>query len=759
MEPTQPIQVLLVEDSPTDVLLAQEALEEGQRFRLIHTERLGKALDLLRSDDFNVVLLDLGLPDSQGLDTLLQLRRSNPVIAIIVMTGLDDEELALRAVQEGAQDYLVKSQLQANTLARAIRYATERSRIEQSLRYQREELQVTLASIGDAVVVTDNSGVVTFLNPVAEALTGWQQQEAVGQPLETVFRIVNEATRQPIENPVSKVLQQGVTVGLANHTVLLAKDGREIPIDNSGAPIRSSEGAMAGVVLVFRDVTERRRALEARLHLAAIVESSADAIISKALDGTIVSWNQGAQRLYQYTAEEVVGRPISILIPANAPDELPAIMGRLRQGERIEHFETVRVRKDGQRVEVSVSISPIRNADGQVVAASAIARDISERRRVDQLVEADRLKDEFLAMLAHELRNPLAPIPNAIQVLEDFSPADADLQWARDVIERQVRHMTRLVDDLLDVSRINRGKITLQKERLKLAQVVADAVEIARPHIEARRHQLTVSEPPDPLWLDGDSTRLTQVVANLVNNAAKYMQPGGHIWLTVEKEGEEAVVRVRDTGIGIAPEKLSDIFGLFTQLDRSLDRSQGGLGIGLTLARRLVEMHGGSIHARSDGPGQGSEFVVRLPTLGQIKEVRETSEPSSPALAAPPSRRILIADDNEDFAEMTARLLRRKGGHEVTVVYDGLTALEAAQTFRPDVAFLDIGLPGMNGYELAQRLRQLPGCESVLLVALTGYGQEEDRRRALAAGFDEHLTKPVRYDTLQRLLGERMRIE
>jgi CheY-like chemotaxis protein len=315
--------------------------------------------------------------------------------------------------------------------------------------------------------------------------------------------------------------------------------------------------------------------------------------------------------------------------------------------------------------------------------------------------------------------------------------------------------LTRLVDDLLDVSRINQGKITLQKERVKLAQVLADAVEIARPHIEGRKHKLTAPHPPEPVWLEADPTRLAQVVANLLNNAAKYTEKGGHIGLSAEREGEEPVVRVRDTGLGIAPEKLADIFGLFTQLDRSLDRSQGGLGIGLSLARRLVEMHGGTIHASSAGPGQGSEFVVCLPALVQTKEVRESSGPSAPASAAPPPRRILIADDNEDFAEMTARLLRRKGGHEVQVVYDGPAALEAAQTFQPEVALLDIGLPGMDGYRLARQLRQQPGLEGVLLVALTGYGQEEDRRRALAFGFDEHLTKPVRFDTLQRLLAER----
>jgi PAS domain S-box-containing protein len=486
-----------------------------------------------------------------------------------------------------------------------------------------------------------------------------------------------------------------------------------------------------------------------------IVESSDDAILSKDLDGTIFSWNQGAERLYGYAAEEVIGKPVSLLIPADRPDELPGIMERLRRGERIGHFETVRVRKDGQQVQVAVSISPLKNAGGEVVGASAIARDLSERRRAEHLAEANRRKDEFLAMLAHELRNPLAPIPNAVQVLEDFSPADADLQWARDVIGRQVQHLTRLVDDLLDVSRINRGKIVLQKGRLKLAQVVADAVEIARPHVEGRKHRLTVSQPPEAVWLEGDSTRLAQVVANLLNNAAKYMERGGQIWLTVERAGEEAVVRVRDTGMGIAPERLSDIFGLFTQLDRSLDRSQGGLGIGLTLARRLVEMHGGTIHASSAGPGRGSEFVVRLPALVQVKEARESGGPSGPASAAPPPRRILIADDNEDFAEMTARLLQRRGGHEVKAVYDGPAALEAAQAFQPEVAFLDIGLPGVDGYRLAQQFRQRPGLEGALLVALTGYGQEEDRRRALAAGFDEHLTKPVRYDTLQRLLAER----
>jgi PAS domain S-box-containing protein len=668
-------------------------------------------------------------------------RQTNNAYRVAVTTGIVTAVLGLVTV--GACFLLFWRSLLARTQA-----AT-------ALNEQREWFRTTLNSIGDAVIATDAEGKVTFLNDVAQTLTGWEPREAEGKPLESIFRIVNEETRQPVENPVSKVLRARVAVGLANHTVLVAKDGHEIPIDDCGAPIRDEGGTVTGVVLVFRDVTERRGAIMGRLRLASIVESSDDAIISKNLDGTILSWNQGAERLYGYNAEEVIGKPISLLIPTDHPDELPGIMARLKRGERLGHFETVRVRKDGKLVEVVVSISPLKNASGEIVGASVIARDISERRRAEQLAETNRLKDEFLAMLGHELRNPLAPIPNAVQILQEFSPADPDLQWARDVIERQVQHLTRLVDDLLDVSRISRGKITLQKERIKLAQVLADAIEIARPHIEGRRHKLTVLQPPEPIWLEGDSTRLAQVLSNLLNNAAKYTEKGGHIWLTVETDGVEALLRVRDTGIGIAPKLLPHVFDLFTQADCSLHRSQGGLGIGLTLVRHLVAMHGGEVQAFSHGLGKGSEFVIRLPVLAEISESRATTAKSAPAPVAPPPLRILIADDNEDFADMTARLLRRRGGHEVKVVYDGPAVLEVVQTFRPEAAFLDIGLPGINGYELAQRLRRLPGWENTLLVALTGYGQEEDRRRALAVGFDEHLTKPVGFDALQRLLAEK----
>ena len=358
-------------------------------------------------------------------------------------------------------------------------------------------------------------------------------------------------------------------------------------------------------------------------------------------------------------------------------------------------------------------------------------------------------------MLAHELRNPLAPIPNAVQVLQDFSPADADLQWARDVIERQVQHMTRLVDDLLDVSRISRGKINLKKECINLAHVVADAVEIARPLVEARKHQLTVSQPPEPVWLEADPTRLAQVVANLLNNAAKYTEKGGHIWLTVEREGEEAVLRVRDTGVGIAPEMLPHVFELFTQADRSLDRSQGGLGIGLTLVAIWWKCTGARSRPPATASAKGASSSSACPSCPRYERAggRERS-PTRRSLPLPAGASSSLTT-MKISQNMTGRLLERKGGHKVKVVYDGPAALEAARAFQPEVAFLDIGLPGINGYELAQQLREEPGLEEVLLVALTGYGQEGDRRRALEAGFDEHLTKPTRFDTLQRVLAER----
>jgi PAS domain S-box-containing protein len=402
---------------------------------------------------------------------------------------------------------------------------------------------------------------------------------------------------------------------------------------------------------------------------------------------------------------------------------------------------------------------PVVGEKGEVEAVAGTTRDVTDRKaqeetlkdQAERLKEADRRKDQFLAMLAHELRNPLAPIKNATQIFRLFGPADPNLERAGEMIERQVQQMSRLVDDLLDVSRITRGKITLHKEPLDLAGVIGQAVEVSRPLIDSRKHELSVSLPREPLRVKADATRLAQVVSNLLNNAAKYTEEGGHIHVILEAKPREAVVRVRDDGIGIPTELLSQVFDLFTQGDRSLARSEGGLGIGLTLVKSLVEMHDGIVEAHSEGPGKGSEFVVRLPRL-ETESVPAVAR-WAPRFPPSPGRRVLVVDDNVDAAESLAMVLRA-WGHEVETAYDGSVALKKAEQFRPQIVLLDIGLPRIDGYEVACRLREQAATRDAVLVALTGYGQDEDRRRAEDAGFDHHLTKPADLRILQSMLAE-----
>jgi PAS domain S-box-containing protein len=374
-----------------------------------------------------------------------------------------------------------------------------------------------------------------------------------------------------------------------------------------------------------------------------------------------------------------------------------------------------------------------------------------------EIREADRRKDEFLAMLAHELRNPLAPIMNSMQVMRMRGLNDPQLEWARDVTERQVQQMTRLVDDLLDISRITRGKVELRKETVELTAIVSCAVETSRPLIEERQHELIVSLPPEPIQLEADPTRLAQILANLLNNSAKYTEPQGHIWLTAHREGHVVVLRVRDDGLGISAELLPRIFDLFVQANHGKDRAKGGLGIGLSLVRNLVEMHGGTITAHSEGPGKGSEFVVRLPLPSGEWRVASDEPEDLSSLATRHSplatkRRILVIDDNVDAADSLAVLLRLDG-HQVRVAHDGRAALEAIAAEAPELVFLDIGLPGMDGYEIARRIREQPDGKHMVLVALTGWGQEEDRRRSKEAGFDHHFVKPVEPAAVQQLLA------
>ncbi len=388
---------------------------------------------------------------------------------------------------------------------------------------------------------------------------------------------------------------------------------------------------------------------------------------------------------------------------------------------------------------------PVRDERGEVICWAGINLDITRMKLAEEsLREADRRKDEFLAMLAHELRNPLAPIRSGLDLLAlgEVTPEVIALML------RQVEQLVRLVDDLLDVSRIMRGKVELRCQPVELARIIERAEETSRPLIDAQQHALTVSLPEDPVWLEADPVRLAQVIANLLNNAAKYTEPGGRIWLTGERSDGEAVIRIRDTGVGIDPELMPHIFELFTQAERSIDRSLGGLGIGLTVAKSLTELHGGRLSARSDGPGQGSEFVISLPLRAPPEQRRLGVMEPVPASG----RRILIVDDNAAAARILVLLLEKMGPHEVLAVHDGQAALEAACEFRPDLMLIDVGLPRMDGYELTRRLRERPELNGILLVALTGYGSDEDRRRSMEAGMDEHLVKPPSLDRLRSVL-------
>jgi PAS domain S-box-containing protein len=507
---------------------------------------------------------------------------------------------------------------------------------------------------------------------------------------------------------------------------------------------------------------EALRESEERFRL--LVESTDDyAIISLDPEGKVVSWNPGAERTLGYSTEEIVGKPFDLFFtPEDVAAGKPQHELKLASETGRAADENWLVRHDGTRFWASGVTTSLRDAAGGLRGFAKILRDLSERKvleealrfRAEQLAESDRRKDAFLAMLGHELRNPLAPIRNAAEVMGRNGLSDPTLKWVHGVIERQARHLARLVDDLLDIARINQDKITLRREPVELASVVRQSVETTRPEIEARRHTLTVALPQQAVWLNADPTRLAQVLANLLNNAAKYTDEGGRITLRAELEsgGGSVAVRVRDTGTGIGEDLLPRVFEPFIQADNSLARTQGGLGIGLTLVRRLTEMHGGKVRAYSEGPGTGSEFVVHLPTR---------PPPDTPAAAPAPerdanqrSRTILVVDDNRDAAESLAMVLGVHG-HRVETRNDGPSALAAVRELRPDVVVLDIGLPHMDGYEVARQLRAMPDAEEMLLIALTGYGQSEDKHRSLDAGFDYHLVKPVDPGVLQKLIIRR----
>jgi PAS domain S-box-containing protein len=505
-------------------------------------------------------------------------------------------------------------------------------------------------------------------------------------------------------------------------------------------------------------VQERTAALrESEERFRDLFENAGDLIQVATPDGRLLFVNRAWRTNLGYGSDEVSQLSLGEVVPDDRRAAFLEACSRALATHNLERVETVFVAKDGRQLVVEGNVDCHCVAD-KPVATRAILRDITERKHLEEeLQEAARRKDEFLAVLAHELRNPLAPVRNALHILRLAGReglAGKENQNLLGMMERQVGHLVRLVDDLLEVSRITRGKLQLRKERVELTTLVESALETSRPLLEAAGQELLVTLPPDPVVLEADPVRLVQVLANLLNNAGKYTDPGGRIWLTVERQRNEVVIRVRDTGIGIPGEMLPRIFDMFTQVDRFSGRSQGGLGIGLTVVRSLIQMHGGTTQAHSNGPGQGSTFTVRLPLAAEPGQVPRGERPPGDGrpLGTLPPCRVLIVDDNRDAADSLG-LLMTLLGCDVRVEYDGPAALAALAEYQPAVVLLDIGMPGMDGYEVARRVRQQPALQAVTLIALTGWGQEEDRRRCRQAGFDHHLVKPVDLDTLQALLA------
>ncbi len=648
-------------------------------------------------------------------------------------------------------------------------------------------LSTTLRSIGDAVIATDREGRVTFLNPVAETLTGWARDDASGKPLEHIFRITNEITGDPVENPVTRVLREGTVVGLANHTKLTAKDGTIHPIDDTAAPITDQGGRIQGVVLVFHDMSERhaaeasirestrarrsaetalREAEDARPVLAAIVQSSDDAIIGKTLDGVITSWNQAAQRILGYTAAEIVGKPISTLLPPDHSEDMSQILERIRRGERVGHFETQRLAKDGRVVDVSLSISPIRDADGTIIGAAKVARDISERKRAEaereQLLAAaeaakaeaeaaNRMKDDFLATLSHELRTPLNAIVGWAKILRSGKVDAEDVEEGLSAIDRNSQAQSQIIEDLLDISRIVSGNLRLDVQRLTLTDILDAALASVLPAANAK--EIRIHKVLDSLVgpVTGDPARLQQVVWNLLANAVKFTPKGGTVQVLLERVNSHVEISVIDTGIGIKPDFLPHVFDRFRQADGSTTRLHAGLGLGLAIAKHLVEMHGGSIRAKSPGDGQGATFTLMLPITvvhpDQPDRVKVRPKESDAiddvcrdtALAG---LKVLVVDDEPDARQLLRRALADCQA-QVAIASSAAEALALIEKVQPDVIVCDIGMPEQDGYDLIHRVRANPATKDIPAAALTAFARPEDRKRSLLAGFQTHVAKPV----------------
>jgi len=600
-----------------------------------------------------------------------------------------------------------------------------------------------------AIYLLDRSGHIVSWNRGAEKLTGYTAGEIVGRHFSVLYPTDAIERRSP-ERELKMAQESG---RLEDEGWRVCKDGSRFWASMAITALHDESGALRGFSNVTRDLTERRRQEEtlrqSEERFRVLVEGLKDcAIFMLDTDGRVTSWNSGAQRMTGYQADEIEGRHFGALYPQAAIDrKLPEQeLAMAREHGRFED-EGPRLRKDGTTFWANVVVSPLYNEEGVLMGYANVKRDLTDRKRAESLEQAERRTSEFLAMLAHELRNPLAPINNALHLLELKPPADATEKWVRDVLRRQTGQITRLIDDLLDVSRITRAAIPLNRRALDACALVRAAAEGSMQWMQARGHELSIELPPnEALTVLGDEARLTQVLHKLLHNAARYTPEGGRVSIAARRENDAVVICVKDNGVGMDAGLLHSAFDLLKQGQQAAQRPQGGLGIGLTLVQRLVRLHGGTVEAHSAGPDRGSEFIVRLPAVNEAP-VSEAAAAERPG-ATP--RKVLVIDDNSDAAN-ALRMLLENDGHNVRVAHDGVSGLALAREYRPEYLLLDIGLPRLNGYDIAASVRGDPELRHTTLVAITGYGQVHDRARTAAVGFDHHLTKPVEFSELQEL--------
>jgi signal transduction histidine kinase/DNA-binding response OmpR family regulator len=710
--------ILIVDDLPEKLLVFQTILDDlGQDIVCARSGR--EALKEVLNGDFAVILLDVNMPDIDGFETATLIRgyKRSAHTPIIFITSYADEMQTARGYSLGAVDYIL-SPVVPEVLRSKVKVFVDLHLMQRRLRRHAEERAALAAAEAARRAAEENTRRADFLAQASRVLADALDEDLAGERLVQLL------------------------------VPLFATRACLVCLDEAGAPQRWV-------------AVQRRRAADAAAAEADAARALGDARVTRGGAGALPAAERAqlaaALGLQAASGADAAGadepdRPLyAAAAPGRATGSAPAALVLSAGG----HALGVLLVEAGERADWAC----IRDLAGRAATALENARlyrslqlEIEERRDVEARLHAsNRRKDEFLAMLSHELRNPLAPIRTALEVIRRLAPSEPKLTWAIDVTGRQVSHLTRLVEDLLDVARINQGKITLQMEAVDLREVLTHGIETVRPFLESRRDQLVRQVPDTPVWMRGDFARLSQVVANLLNNAIKYTEEGGTIELSLEVGADgQATIAVSDNGIGIDAELLPHVFELFEQGKRTLDRSQGGLGVGLTLVRRLVELHQGRVEVSSEGPGRGAQFRIHLPCLSEAVRAEPATADEEP-WAAGTRCRVLVVDDNHDAAEAAAVLLSL-AGHEVKAVGDPLEALGCAPVFAPDVVVLDIGLPGMDGYELARRLRQVPQTRASLMVALTGYGQRGDLDLARAAGFDHHLTKPAEPEELLALI-------